>query len=287
MTCELVTVFAGFSGSPGAIDDVFNAELRSLVEAGRAAWPDVHLDAAVFVRHVAERTSGDRALVRSIHAGDLFLACACKEREPSAVNALSRTHLSRVPAYLARMRPTPDFCDEVRQIVSEKVLLSTPQSPPKIGEYSGRGSLDAWLRVVVVRIALHLRQQRREEPEATGDPVARILASQADPELDYIRRRYASELVEALRIAFATLSHDQRLVLRLHVLNGLTGDQIASVLQIHRATVVRWIRRAREDILRAAKQHLHVPPSELESLGKLLHSQLDVSLSGLLAVTVD
>jgi RNA polymerase sigma-70 factor (ECF subfamily) len=140
--------------------------------------------------------------------------------------------------------------------------------------------------VSAVRTALNLRRQRREEPEEKGDPVAWVLADHANPELEYVRRRYASELTTALREAFGGLSPDQRLVLRLHAVKGMTGDQIASTLQIHRATVVRWIARAREEILREATRSLRertgVSSSELDSLIDALRSQVDLRLSQLL-----
>src|SRR5262249_17493104 len=99
--------------------------------------------------------------------------------------------------------------------------------------------------------------------------------------------QYAESFTEAVRAGFAKLTPDQRLVLRLHALDGLTGDQIAATLQIHRATVVRWIARAREDIVREAtkvlRERLRISPSELERVATLLGSRIELSVSQLLA----
>src|SRR5262249_36728140 len=149
---------------------------------------------------------------------DLYLACACKEGHPAALVAFDRVHLARVPEYLARMHAAPDFCDDVRQILSEKLLVASRDAAPRIAEYSGRGSLAAWLRIAAVRTALNLRAQRREEPEESGYSFEHIFAAaRASTEVEYLRKRYAHEFTLALRAAFAALSPDQRLVLRLHL----------------------------------------------------------------------
>jgi RNA polymerase sigma-70 factor (ECF subfamily) len=286
MELRLAALFSASSQGAAAPSEGLEATLRAIAVGGRSAWPDVSLGDPPFVRHLAERTRGDAEALRSICAADLFLACACKEGDRAAIRSLDRMYLSRVPEYLRTMRPSPDFSDEVRQVLSEKLLVGPAGVPPKIAEYSGRGPLAAWLRIAAVRTALNLRQRRREEPEASGIPVARALASRANPEVDYVRRRYSDAFVEALRAAFGALSEEQRRVLRLHFARGFTGDEIAQILQVHRATVVRWIRRAREDVLREAMRRLResvrVSDEEHASLLSVLESQIDLSCSQLL-----
>jgi RNA polymerase sigma-70 factor (ECF subfamily) len=286
MDLRLAALFSASSEGAAAPSEGLEATLRAMAVGGRSAWPGVSLDDAPFVRHLAERTQGDGEALRSICTADMFLACACKEGDRAAVRSLDRVYLSRVPEYLRTMRPSPDFSDEVRQVLSEKLLVGSAGAPPKIAEYSGRGPLAAWLRVAAVRTALNLRQRRTEEAEAAGIPVARALTAGASPELDYVRRRYAGAFVEALRAAFGALSEEHRRVLRLHFARGFTGDQIAQTLQVHRATVVRWIRRAREDVLREAMRRLResarVSDEEHASLLRALESQLELSCSQLL-----
>src|SRR5262245_52853691 len=54
--------------------------LQKLLDAGRAAWPSLDLSDDDFLKHIGERLTSapdaPRALL-AIHAGDLFLACAC------------------------------------------------------------------------------------------------------------------------------------------------------------------------------------------------------------------
>lgn len=92
--------------------------------------------------------------------------------------------------------------------------------------------------------------------------------------------------MEAIRGACGALRDEQRLILRLHFKQGLTGEQIADTLRVHRATVVRWIRRAREDVLRETMRRLresvHIAEAEQAGVFRALESQIDVTCSQLL-----
>ncbi len=107
-----------------------------------------------------------------------------------------------------------------------------------------------------------------------------------DPELSLIRTRYQTDFHQALRDAFATLSSDQRNVLRLRFAVGLTIEQAAAVLKVNRATVVRWQAAAEKAMLketqRLLRQRLRVSPAELDSLIRLVRSEFQLSLSDVL-----
>src|SRR5262245_6981403 len=77
------------SGVAGSRDDPrLESGLAAAWEAGRAAWPQVALPAEPFVQHIAERLpagADPMQVLRDLHAADLFLACACCRRDPSAL----------------------------------------------------------------------------------------------------------------------------------------------------------------------------------------------------------
>jgi RNA polymerase sigma-70 factor, ECF subfamily len=260
--------------------------LRALLLAAQAAHPGIALDADRFARHVEQHRPPDAvddAWLASLCAGDLYLACACAEGVPAAIEVLDRQYRAQVGAYLAGMRPTEAFVEDVAQAVLERLLVAAPGSPRRIAEYSGRGALGSWLRVVTLRLALDLRRRRTEElvadsPEpAPGDEVV------VDAELDLLKRRYAGELNAAFRLAVGALTAEQRRLLRAHFVEGATLEQLASDSGVHRATVARWIAAARQEILAGARQklgeRLRVRPAELSSLLGVMRSRLDLSLS--------
>jgi RNA polymerase sigma-70 factor (ECF subfamily) len=160
---------------------------------------------------------------------------------------------------------------------------------PRIAEYGGRGSLTSWVRVAAIRLALDALADSgatRPPPDEEGAALYDQLHAD-DPELELIRERHRDDVNAALRDAFAALSAEQRNLLRLSYRDGRSIDEIGALLATPRATVARWIARAREAVLEDARRsleaRLHLTPSELQSLVELLRSQLHLSVSRLLA----
>jgi len=111
--------------------------LAEVVHAGASAWPGVPLAAETFVARIAAHYSNDRSLLewlRGVRAEDLFLATACAERAPDAIDTFDRDFLAAVPAILVRggLRDAP--ADEIRQRVREREGV-----PPAGGVTAPRG----------------------------------------------------------------------------------------------------------------------------------------------------
>jgi RNA polymerase sigma-70 factor (ECF subfamily) len=140
------------------------------------------------------------------------------------------------------------------------------------------------VRVIALRVAIDLRRQdgvvADPEDAASDDPAT------ADPELGYMKRRYRQAFNEAFRRAVASLAPEQVELLRLHFVDGLTLDQLATKLGIHRTTVARRVAAAREAIADEARRllraELGASEAELESLAGVMRSQIELSLPGLL-----
>jgi RNA polymerase sigma-70 factor, ECF subfamily len=183
-----------------------------------------------------------------------------------------------------RIDPSPAFLDEVRQQLRVHLFV---HAQPKIAEYSGRGALAAWVRVVALRTAQMMKRAVRRElsPADGNDPADDKLAS-GDPELDLIKGRYQREFNDAAAAAVSGLSARDRTVLRLHVFERLNIDKIGTLYGVHRATVADWIAAARRSVLdetrRRLATQLRLEGSEIDSLMGLLRSRLDVHLSQLL-----
>jgi RNA polymerase sigma-70 factor (ECF subfamily) len=262
--------------------------LLALLLSARAAHPLVRLDDERFLHHLA-RHRPDRATLdgwlRSVCAEDLYLACACAAGVPAAIEALDQKLRSQVGGYLAGLRAASDFVDDVAQAVRERLLVGTGGSPPRIAEYSGRGPLAGWLRVVTVRLALAMRRKRTEQ--IAGEDLEEALlpeeAAPVDAESDVLKRRHSAEVNAAFRAAVGALTVEQRDLLRRHFVEGATLAELAAALGVGRATVARWIAAARQEILAGAhrqlREKLSLRPAELESLLRLMRSQLDLSLS--------
>ncbi len=276
----LSSAFHRGAGGPSATGPGLEDALEALVQRGRARWPALRLEAEAVAFAIGARSRGDDADLPAVHAEDLHLALACAAGLRGAAEAFEREHLSSaaVLAAVRRIDPAPAFADEVRQTVRERLFVPPPG---RIAEYSGRGPLGAWTRVVAARIALDLRP-RRVEAEVTEAE----LATERDPELRYLQQKYARNFERALQQGFAALDDEQVNLLRLQYVDGLRTSQIAALFQVDRSTIKRRLSACREVMLlrtRAALQEeLGVSPESFESLSRLLASQLHLSVARLI-----
>ena len=249
-------------------------------------WRDFAIEPQDFARHVERTVQGDADPLRALgelHAGDLYLAFACAAGDRAALAAFEHRMLPEVGAYIARTDPDPALADEVKQLLRHRLLVG---DPPKIASYSGRGPLGAWLRTVAVRAALEVVRARK--PETPLDEAGGLaLRAAHDPQLDYLKTRYAREVGDSFAAVLGELPDKQRNILRLYFLEGLTIEAIAQLYRVHRMTVSRWIAQWRDEILAATqrllRERLRLSPDELDSLLRLVQSRIDISIQRYLA----
>ncbi len=259
------------------------APLRRLHEEGARAWPGVALPLDRFVAHVEARAT-DVDETADLRGADLYLACACAHRVAGALDAFEQAYMRRIPVFLARMRPSAELVDEVRQTLREKLFVGRDGAPGRIVEYDGKGALASWVRVVAVRTAIDLTRQRGGVIEATESraEAPNPASSRRDPEMAYIKRGYRQAFDEAFRTAVSRLDADQRQLLHGHFVEGLTLDELAAKLGVHRATIARRIATGREAIAEEARRllgdKLGATKAEIESIVALMRSRLEVSL---------
>jgi RNA polymerase sigma-70 factor, ECF subfamily len=247
-------------------------------EAGRVAWPDIDLSAARFRAYLDERgLAGDAA-----HGADLYLACACADGDPAALRAFEAVFIPQVPSYLSRLRLAPAELDEVVQAVRARLFVG---DAPRIRDFRGQGALGAWLRVVAVRLAIDLRRAGAPAMQALDDH-ASLAAATRSPDLEVLRNRYRDHFAAAFAAALAALTSEQRTLLRLHYLDGVSMDELGRMLKVNRSTIFRRIGACVDALLLAIRDRLGevigVSTEELHSLVAALRSDLELSLGDLL-----
>lgn len=262
--------------------------LAGLLDAARAAWPEIKLDEARFLEHLARKLGGGdwaQALER-VHGEDLYLACACSLGDPRALSAFAREIEPKLEQALIRQASARALADEVLQLVREKLFIARDGQPPRIADFSGRGPLLHWARAVASRTLLDLKRARRDDVPLDEKLSDELPLESTDPELAAVRAKDRPHFDAAFRAALATLSPRQRTLLRLHIVEGLSFEQIGRLHRVHRSTALRWIASAREAVLaelrRRLVESLGLRRSELDSVMRQLRSQLQVSLSPLL-----
>jgi RNA polymerase sigma-70 factor (ECF subfamily) len=138
--------------------------------------------------------------------------------------------------------------------------------------------------VVAVRTALDMRRARGQEEGGSSD-ADKVAALALDPETALLREQHRAPFQEALGAAMAALSARERNLLRLHFAEGWTLEQLATSYQVHRATVARWLAAGRAALVAGVGERLGdalgMTAGEVQSVVRLLGSQIDVSLSRL------
>jgi RNA polymerase sigma-70 factor (ECF subfamily) len=166
------------------------------------------------------------------------------------------------------------------------LLVGDGEHPPALDGFAGRGALRGFLRISAVRECLRVMKRQKREVGAAEDDLSRF-APKIDPELDRLKRTYREEFTQCFVQSLSVLTARERTLLRMNVIEELSIDQIGAIYAVHRATAARWLERARSRLadstseLLAAK--LSLSAGEVESVIRLVHSQINVSLEHLLA----
>jgi RNA polymerase sigma-70 factor (ECF subfamily) len=264
--------------------------LWAIVAEGRAAWPELAVDAKAVVEFIARQATAElaEAALDGLRPADLYLACACAKLLPGALAAFDRDYMREVDIALSRMRVGPPRVADVKQLVRQRLFVGggtagQPTSPGKIAEYGGRGDLRRWVRSVAVRTCLNeLRKDKREVLIDDDRLIAQHAIAADDPELEYMKRMYAGEFREAFAAALRQLGAREQTLLRYHHVDGLNIDEIGAIYRIHRVTAFRWLEKAKELLVRSTLEtlrgRLKLPASELDSVLRMIRSQIHLSL---------
>ena len=296
MTVTTPTLVRPFlDAAPPAVRSVLEAvpdldrRLWAIVAEGRAAWPDLTLDARAMVEFIARQATAELAdaALDGLRPADLYLACACAWQLPGAIAAFDRDYMREVDIALQRMRIGPPRLHDVKQLVRQRLFVGGGPAPGqvqgKIAEYAGRGDLRRWVRSVAVRTCLNeMRKGRREILVDDEQLIAHHAIAGDDPELEYMKRTYAHEFRAAFAEALAQLGAREQTLLRYHHVDGLNIDEIGAIYRIHRVTAFRWIEKAKELLARSTlevlRSRLKLPANELDSVLRMIRSQIHLSL---------
>jgi RNA polymerase sigma-70 factor (ECF subfamily) len=263
-----------------------SSDVAAAVERGRAAFADLAVDERTFAAHLARGLAGEPAgHVATLAIEDLYLTCACLTGVPGAAAAFNARHGATIRGAIARIVRGGDAADIEQQFV-DAMLVGSAQSPAKLGGYAGKAPLDRWLGVAAQRAALMWLRSNRAEARAREGAAAEPAGADLGPESAYVKERYRSAFEEALTQALARVPERERVLLRLHLCNGVTVDKIGKMFDVSQATASRWLAAARETVLEDVQatlsERLGATPDELASLAGMVASRLDLSLSLLL-----
>jgi RNA polymerase sigma-70 factor (ECF subfamily) len=161
---------------------------------------------------------------------DMWLVGKARSGDVDAFEMLVRRHRGRIYRIALRMLGNSDDAEDVAQDVVIQVWTA-------LAGFTGASSFTTWLyRIVVNRCLNRARQRRWTRPVLDDDPAP---AAGAD------ETAIAGQRLRATMDAVAALPPDQRAVVVLHQLEGLTYQEVAAVVNISEDAVRGRLHRAR------------------------------------------
>ena len=226
--------------------------------------------AAIAVR--SGEDSGDaKDFLAGIKADELCLAIACENGDGAAWEKFeSEFRHSMQGAARSLTKDEAEAEDLVQFVYGELFGLRTDgdKRVSKLAHYSGRGSLGGWLRAVVYQCFIDRKRQTARFEQVEEASEFERLANQAahngngslqvhlaaPDDIEDTRLRRATE--EAMATAFDEMPPRDRLILNYYYFDDLTLREIGLLMNVHEATISRWLAKAQREIKRKTEEVL-------------------------------
>jgi RNA polymerase sigma-70 factor, ECF subfamily len=168
------------------------------------------------------------------------LSSAPSEIAPPTLHDVYRAHFRFVWRSLRRLgvreEDTPDMVQEVFLIVHRK-----------LAGFEGRARMTTWLFAICMRVASDGRRRAHVRREvAVGDE---FFDARADSSRDVAQQAMMRKNAEMLEDWLRELPLEQRAAFTLFELEGMSGDDIASLMEVPVGTVRSRLRLARDAIM--------------------------------------
>jgi RNA polymerase sigma-70 factor, ECF subfamily len=231
------------SGNSGLSREQFGAILSEV--AAR------YLPGNASVRETAE-------LYASLRVEELALARACaagQERAWEIFMGRYREKLYDIAAYIAKESSAARELADSLYADLYGTTTRDGQRISKLASYTGRGSLEGWLRTVIAQefVNRFRRQRRLVSLDGESEDGAQFAASDPDPAVVVDARVEA-----ATDQVLSELSAEERFILASYYLDGRTLAEIARTLAVHESTISRKLdklaRSLRKQILTALER---------------------------------
>ncbi len=211
---------------------------------------------------------------------DLALAYAAQAGHDAATRALHARLGGAMRSAITRAGYSSAIADDAAQ---EALIVMLVGTPPVLATYKGRAPLVAWAKTIALRIAARVHAAHAKVATLSGDE---RLTGVDELVGRGIRAELRGPVIAAFDKAAAKLSMFDRELLRAVVVEGRGMEQLAKEHDVHRATIARWLGRAREQLDRAMRAELAgaltLSESDVSSVLRTMHTSLVLPIEPLL-----
>lgn len=286
LTAAFLSSLSVASGARPEPSTELDLALASSIARARQAWPDLEIDGDAFAAHLARQIGADTdtlpATLETMRVEDLALAHAAGSGDGKAVALFEKLFFVDVAPAARRSIRSDAGIDELKQVLREKLFVSTPDRQASVLTYAGRGDLRGWMRVAIARTVLNAVTRGQRESPTDGDLFAALPCDEDDPEIVHLRAECKGELKDAFGAAIRSLETRDRNLLRHAFIDGLGIDAVGAIYGVHRATAARWLSAARaklfEELRTRLAERLRLEPTEVDSLLRWARSGVDITL---------
>ena len=208
-----------------------------------------HESFAVILSEVGAKHAGSaspaelRTFFLSLRIDELALAQACAAGQKSAWEIFMTRYREKLHLSALRIAREDSAARELSDTLYADLYgtnIRDGQRMSKLASYTGRGSLEGWLRTVLAQeyVNRYRRTKRLVSLDEESEEGVQFSAPEPEP-LPSADNRLSRATDEAL----ATLPAEDRLILSAYYLDGRTLAEIARMLGVHESTISRKLDR--------------------------------------------
>lgn len=164
---------------------------------------------------------------------EVALAVALEKMEPRAATMFEQRYMPQVRSFARQTAGArgEDFVEDF----TATLVLPRENAPPRIRQYQGKTPLLKWLRVVVTNYCLS--QLRRKQPDALDSTSEAESVGESETPQD--NRKCLDMLAPVIAAAIGWLEPEDRLLIKLLLLDEVPQLQVSKSLGIHSGNVTR------------------------------------------------
>jgi RNA polymerase sigma-70 factor, ECF subfamily len=198
-------------------------------------------------------------------SADLSFVNACLQGDSAAWETFVFRYRSCIVAFALSLSRDEFVAQEIASSVWADLYGSGGRS--KLAAYSGRGSLEGWLRTLVAQAYVDLYRKER-----------RFLALEEhnfhSPSREAGLDKLDTRLEQALDKALSELSGEQRLILSAHYLDGRTFADIGRMIGAHESSVSRQSNKSLAFIRKRTAHYLRVGGMSMREAKEAMESDI-------------
>jgi RNA polymerase sigma factor (sigma-70 family) len=269
------------------MQDFHQCDLRELYELSEAKQVDLGVTpfgealAAVGQRflHPNATRAQQVAFYRQLHLRDFALAQACSCGNAAAWECFVERFKSGLYGAALVIAKNESVARDLSDSLAGDLFVSDKPSGEqrsKLASYSGRGSLERWLKALLTHAYIdnYRSRQRIVSLENRFDLLRTLCASQdlhqpdPDPRLNL-----------AIQAAFSQRTSEERFLLSAYFFDAWTLAEIAKALGVHESSASRRLNRIVKELRRSASRYLHAAGMSTRQIEEsFIASILDLSI---------